>query len=244
MKKRTKLFLIAIIEAIVVVICYSPGILALSVTSDSKVKAVLSVVVAVVLLMIFAFAVVFYLKKPIKEVVDAKQINNINDLVTFLNKYKDMKYFGKTARTVIEQIKRVEASSNRAKDAISCKFERNSLTWQKYYDAIDLAEKSAIENVASVSNRISFFDESEYERLLDYRNDNIPDDIQEKQLALYKENQCKIDKAIAVNEELILKLETFSMEISNLSDATEQDMDSTFAEISHLTEQLKFYAKN
>ena len=74
-----------------------------------------------------------------------------------------------------------------------------------------------------------------------YRNDNIPDDIQEKQIALYKENQAKIEGAIAVNENLILKMDTLSMELAKISNSSEADMETMLGEIEELTKEVKYY---
>ena len=92
-----------------------------------------------------------------------------------------------------------------------------------------------------MTNRMKFFDEEEYARLENYRNDNIPDDIQEKQIALYKENQAKIEGAIAVKENLILKMDTLSMELAKISNSSDSDMEVMLGEIEELTKEVKYY---
>ncbi len=242
MNRKWVLFLIGIGLAIVAVICYSPGLVALSLTSASIVKKVLAVLVAIALVGVYVFFVLRYLKAPKTEPVSAKEVKSLKDLEKVLSEYTAGKHFGKIAQTVMEQLKRLQSSSTRVKKAVDKKFEANSLSWKKYYGIIDTAEKTAIDNIATTANRLTFFDEDEYDRLADYRNDNIPDDIQEKQIALYKENQCKIEEGIAVNENLILKLDSLALELSKITDDNEKETDSTLDEIEELTKQLKFYA--
>ena len=162
-----------------------------------------------------------------------------NDLASVLSEYTKGKYFGPIARTVMGQLERLNVSCSRCKEAISKKFDMQSMSYEKYYSIVDVAQTSANQNVVAMTNRMKFFDEDEYARLENYRNDNIPDDIQERQIALYKENQAKIEQAIAVNENLILKIDTLTMELAKAGG--EKNMDSMLAEIEELTKEVKFY---
>ena len=77
------------------------------------------------------------------------------------------------------------------------------LSWDKYHSAVEAANQIALENLISLANRMQLFDEKEYARLKHYKDDNIPDNIQEKQIKLYKQNLDLIKDAITVNENLV-----------------------------------------
>ena len=66
-------------------------------------------------------------------------------------------------------------------------------------------------NVAAMSGRMSIFDEEEYERLKHYKEDDIPDDIQEEQLKLYRDNYESTKAALALNEKILLKLDALAV---------------------------------
>lgn len=183
----------------------------------------------------------WYLREPKQVMMDENENHSYSELQNVLSSYTNGKYFGKIAKTVMEQLERLNTSCERTKEAINKRFDRSSLSYEKYYSIVDVAEKTANQNVVAMTNRMKFFDEEEYARLENYRNDNIPDDIQEKQIALYKENQAKIEGAIAVNENLILKMDTLSMELAKISNSSEADMETMLGEIEELTKEVKYY---
>lgn len=183
----------------------------------------------------------WYLREPKAVMMDEHISHSYGELYKVLEDYTKGKYFGPIARTVMDQIERLNNSCHRAKEAIARKFDKSSMSYEKYFGVVDVAESTANQNIVAMTNRMKFFDEKEYERLENYRNDNIPDDIQEKQITLYKENQAKLEQAIAVNENMILKLDTLSMELSNSTDANDESMNTTLDEIEELTKQVKYY---
>lgn len=241
MKKNKKwiFLLFGIAEAIIAVICFSRGILNLMSFDGSIVKAIIAIGIVVILIAGFVCMSIWYLHEPKVAMMDENASYSNNELISVLDEYTGGKYFGPIARTVKEQLSRLNRSCERSKAAIVKKFDVQSMSYEKYYSIVDAAEKTANQNVVAMTNRMKFFDEDEYARLENYRNDNIPDDIQERQIALYKENQAKIEQAIAVNENLILKLDTLTMELAKAG--SDQNMDSMLAEIEELTKEVKFY---
>ena len=91
-----------------------------------------------------------------------------------------------------------------------------------------------------MANRMQLFDSSDYLRLQNYKDDDIPDDIQEKQLELYEKNITMINNAIALNEQLLLKLDMLSMELASTIDSNDSNT-ALLDEISKLTEEAKYY---
>ena len=104
------------------------------------------------------------------------------------------------------------------------------------------AETAAIKNVVAMANRMRLFDEKEYARLQHYREDDIPDDIQEEQLRLYQKNFDNVRATIAHNEKLLLKLDALAMEISSSSSGDDTNLNNELiGEIERLTDETKYY---
>lgn len=61
------------------------------------------------------------------------------------------------------------------------------MSWDKFQSIVANAEESAIKNVVAMSGRMSIL-LKKYERLKHYKEDDIPDDIQEEQLKLYRDS--------------------------------------------------------
>lgn len=239
--KKWILLIFGLVEAIIAVVCLSRGILNLWNTNGSAIKILIPIGILIALIAGYILMSIWYLREPKQVMMDENENHSYSELQNVLSSYTNGKYFGKIAKTVMEQLERLNTSCERTKEAINKRFDRSSLSYEKYYSIVDVAEKTANQNVVAMTNRMKFFDEEEYARLENYRNDNIPDDIQEKQIALYKENQAKIEGAIAVNENLILKMDTLSMELAKISNSSEADMETMLGEIEELTKEVKYY---
>ncbi len=239
--KKWILLIFGLVEAIIAVVCFSRGILNLWNTNGSAIKILIPIGILIALIAGYILMSIWYLREPKQVMMDENENHSYSELQNVLSSYTNGKYFGKIAKTVMEQLERLNTSCERTKEAINKRFDKSSLSYEKYYSIVDVAEKTANQNVVAMTNRMKFFDEEEYARLENYRNDNIPDDIQEKQIALYKENQAKIEGAIAVNENLILKMDTLSMELAKISNSSESDMEVMLGEIEELTKEVKYY---
>ena len=239
--KKWILLIFGLVEAIIAVVCFSRGILNLWNTNGSAIKILIPIGILIALIAGYILMSIWYLREPKQVMMDENENHSYSELQNVLSSYTNGKYFGKIAKTVMEQLERLNTSCERTKEAINKRFDKSSVSYEKYYSIVDVAEKTANQNVVAMTNRMKFFDEEEYARLENYRNDNIPDDIQEKQIALYKENQAKIEGAIAVNENLILKMDTLSMELAKISNSSESDMEVMLGEIEELTKEVKYY---
>lgn len=236
--KYIKLGVLNILIALLFVILYSPGLIGLRPSDASILRAGLSIIFFLLLLGAFIIGNYCLIRTRVHKKIISENVNNTEQAISILKTYKDGRYFGSIASTEIEQLRRLEKSIERAKDTINSKFTPSSMSWEKYFEVVDACGCSAIRNVISMANRMQLFDEKEYERLQYYKEDDIPDDIQEKQIELYSKNLELIKSAIQLNEQIILKLDTLSMEMGlTPEDSSDQILD----EITELTEELKYY---
>ncbi len=239
MKNIWKILLLNLSIAAAAVICYSDGLLALRVTDPNIIRAGLSILSGLGLGAGLVGGNVALLKAPGKPKVLA--LKSPDEAQTVLKEYFRSEYFGDLARAAYEQLGRLENSRGRASAAILTKFQQGSMSAHRYISAVDAAAETVRQNVVNIAIRMRIFDDDEFRRLKHYRDDDIPDDIQIRQIELYERNTELIKKAIAANEELLLKLDTLAMEVSDSTLHTGEEPDALLGEISRLTDELKYY---
>lgn len=242
MIKYLKLFAANICIVIAAVILYSPGLICLRITDYSIFRAGMSIIAALALIGLFFGVNIRMLKEPQRKPVLAEDIVDLDGAKDILKSYGGSKYLRSMAATAAEQVERILKCRARLSAILDQKFTKGTMSWDKFHQAALSAEDSTINNVVAMANRMQLFDEKEYERLQHYREDNIPDDIQEQQILLYNKNFDDIKSMIALNEKILLKLNTLTMELSTCS--SEKNLDSNddlLKEIEKLISETKYY---
>ncbi|MBQ9604971.1 MAG: hypothetical protein IJR45_06110 [Firmicutes bacterium] len=236
--KTNKLVKIAVLNLIIIVaavVTYSPGLLAWYPNDPSIFKAGMSILIGIFLAVIFLYGNSRLLSDPKLPVnVD---VNDFSQATKILDMYKNGSYFGKTAQTVLDQIERLGRSMSRLQSEIDRKFDKNSMSNDKYSAIVNEANLCLTDNLISAAQRMQFFDEGEYKRLLNFEKDSIPDDIQQQQLNLYKMNEDSIKNVVTANEKLILQLDTLAVELGSKGESNDELLD----EIKKLTQEVKYY---
>lgn len=240
MKKYRNIIILNIIIVFCAVVCYSPGFLNLRPTDEGIFRAGMSILMIIVLLSVFLYGNYLFLKEPEHKRVSKDMVSDIDKAKLLLKTYFDGKYFGKMAKTASEQLNRMLKSFDRTKVVIDERFGQESLSGNKYYSIVEGAEKTALSNIVTMANRMQMFDEAEYERLKAYKDDDIPDDIQEQQMELYDSNLDKIKTSIALNEKILLSVDRLLMELSS-NDIDDSESDELLEELEQLTKEAKFY---
>lgn len=237
---------IALLNAGIVVagvICYSDGFLGLRLADPSIIRAGLSVIAGIALAAALGGGNYLLLKEPSAVPADrllTQESISTDKIEALFKKYYASRYFGDYARTSVDQLHRIEKCMSRASAVINTKFTPGSITADRYSSVVAAAAEAAMNNMKAIAVGMQMFDDEEYRRLQHYKEDDIPDDIQEKQIDLYNRNFAHIKDSIAKNEHLILKTDTLVMEIS-AGNATEDTNGELLEEISKLTEELKYY---
>ena len=239
-KRNLKLVLLNLGIVVTAVVSYSEGLLGLRPTDPSILKAGLSILIGLLL----GFGLIvgnFLLLKDPKPTAKPLELRSAKQIEEALSRFTGSHYFGDLANTGLTQYRRLSDCAARATAAVHLKFQKGTLSADRYVGAISAAENAAMDNIRTMAMRLSVLSDEEYMRLLDRKNDDIPDDIQEQQLALYHKNLAFIRHGVAVNESLILKLETLAFEFSDAAAEEAGKADKTIEEIAALTEELKFY---
>lgn len=240
MKNIFKIISLNLNIAIIAIIGYSPGFLNLRLSDESVFRAGMSIILGLFLLIIGIIANLRFISPKSKRIYISNNAIDITDTVSILETYKQDLYIGNIAKTGLEQINRLNKSVTRTEMEIKRKFGESAISYSKYHSVIDNANKMILENLISLGKRLQLYDANELERLKNYKDDDIPDEIQEKQIGLIKRNYEQASKAIIANENLILSLDTLAMEITELS-SCDDDKSHFLEEIEQLTEEVKYY---
>ena len=240
--KIIKMAILNIVIVAVAVLAYSEGFLALRPGDASILRAGMAIFIAVAEVFAFFYGNYQLLSDRPRIAYDRETLTDLSQARAALHSFHGGRFFGRIADTSVEQLDRLGRTMERAERAIGMKFEQGSMTYDRYHSVVQAARDASLANCIALANRMQLFDESEYAKLQHYREDDIPDDIQEKQLALYKKNMDLIQSSVAANEHLILALDTMSVELTDPQN-TDDDGDNAqiLDEIAKLTEQVKLY---
>lgn len=242
MRKLLKLTAVNLGIAAAAVILYSPGLVALRLSDYSIFRAGMSIIAALALIAVFFLANIRLLRAPDHKPVTLDEVPDLEKAKNILKEHCGGKYFGSMARTASEQLDRILKCRQRLSGILEQKFARGSMSFDKFDSVAAAAEVSAIKNVVAMANRMRLFDEKEYARLQHYREDDIPDDIQEEQLRLYQKNFDNVRSTISLNEKILLKLDALTMEISSLNSGDDKNLNHELIhEIEKLIDETRYY---
>lgn len=242
MKRYLKLAAADLCIAASAVVLYSPGLVNLRLSDYSIFRAGMSIIAAVILITLFFVINIRLLKEPEQKPIMLEDVPDLERAKDILQDYCKGRYFGSLAKTASEQLDRILKCRQRLSVILEQKFTRGTMSWDKFNSTVSAAEASAIKNVVAMANRMCIFDEKEYARLQNYREDDIPDDIQEEQLRLYQKNLEAIRWTIALNEKILLKLDALAMEISSSASRNDTDWNHELvSEIERLIEETRYY---
>lgn len=234
--KKIKITILNLSIIIIAIICYSPGLLALRPT-DSFFRAGLSILIGIFLISIFIIGNRHLIEGPEHEWIPTGTEINTDQAEMILKGYYGGS-FGNLAKTAAGQIERLKKISNRAEKIIGEKFNQGSISWQRYISVVKSAEDVLTKNIVRMANRMQMFDEEEYKNLQHYKEDDIPDDIQEEQISIYNRNIGLIKDIISANEKILVKMDVLAMELAEGNTEDEQDILDT---IKRLAEEAKYY---
>ncbi len=220
------------------VVAYSDGLLGLRPTDPSILRAGLSILTG---LGMGAGLIGGNLKLlSSKKKVENVQALNEAQVKNLLRGYTHSEVFGPLAKTATDQADRTDSAAKRASNAIDLRFGAGTMSGERYRAAVEAARATLQDNLKNVANRMQLFDEEDYRMLKNDKNDSVPADVRQQKALLYRKNIDEIRKCLSLNEKLILKLDTLTVDISD-TDENEETADSLLQEITALTDELKYY---
>lgn len=170
------------------VVLFSPGLLGLSIVDASAVKAALSLTLGIMM----PAGMVAYNYKTISQKNDVKLIGtnqySVEGIRQEMKHYLGSGVFGQVARASLDELDKCEKMQAGVDEVLDRKFEKGSLTYQKFDSIAKAAQDTILANMVNMLNRMKVIDDGVYARLQNYKHDDIPDDIQIQQLELYNKN--------------------------------------------------------
>ncbi len=181
--------------------------------------------------------------------IGTEQLTNEKDYLEALEEKRDKKIFIKDINTVMEQISRIRSRNESLDTILKQHFSPQEMTSVRFRMVIDSVNELFYGNVKKMLNRISIFDDRDYNVIVyKLRYSTVTLSPQESQtlqnrLAVYQEHLDYIHNLIEMNEEIIVKLDRLLLEISKLDDFDENNIEKTEAirEMNDLIRQTKFY---
>ena len=222
------------------VVLFSPGLLGLSIVDASAVKAALYLTLGIMM----PAGMVAYNYKTISQKNDVKLIGtnqySVEGIRQEMKHYLGSGVFGQVARASLDELDKCEKMQAGVDEVLDRKFEKGSLTYQKFDSIAKAAQDTILANMVNMLNRMKVIDDGVYARLQNYKHDDIPDDIQIQQLELYNKNIAAVKEKRNQNEGLIYKLDELRIELA-ASEAVDAAGIKAYAEIDTLIKQIEYY---
>lgn len=239
-KKIIKLLVGNIGFLIAFIFIFSPGFLGLRPTDASIIRAALSITLGIMMpagMVVYNYRTIS--KKEEHLFIGTNQYS-IESIRTEMQRYLESRIFGKIARASLEQLDKCEEMQTGVREVLNRKFDRGSLTYQKFDAIAKTACSTVLANMANMLNRMRVIDDGEYARLQNYQNDDIPDDIQIQRLELYNKNIEAVKEQRNRNEGLVYKLDELRLELA-ASEVVDTESVKAYSEIDTLIRQIGYY---
>ena len=167
-----------------------------------------------------------------------------------LSRYTGVETVGAYARKAISNINDEERKAGYLFNVLDAKFERGSLSWEKFAVAGDSSRKAILRNCAALANRIQTFDYVEYRRLeradrnASHQRGEPLNATQQEKFTLMKSTLVDMDTLTGANARLLLELDKLAAELGKLADAgTNERSERIVEEIRTLIDETKYYSK-
>lgn len=194
---------------------FSQAIGGISLTGDSTVRRVLGYTIIVISVLLFLYGNYTILKSPqVKYDYTIQDLDTPGELVDALEKLSDRTALRPMIQASTGHIQTLKRKKESLKAMIYRKFneEQDSLGLS---DVVAGAEKLLYSNTKQIINGIAVFDQKEFERILP--------DQQPQKYQVYREQIDYIRNKVEENEAILLEFDRLLMEVSKLSDGTQED---------------------
>lgn len=248
MGKYLKLLAFDAAMAVLIVILYSPGLLALRPTDPSILRAGLSIIFAVVIAVALVWVNFDMLRTRKYEHLDTSGNVDEYDVQEVLKRYAHEPVVGQYASNALDEVEASAKKKDSLYDILSRKFGKGTMSWDKFTSVVDSAHVTIMKNAALLANRVQTFDVEGYRKmggLIEsgaYRTDQIPDDLQEEKWSLMRASLEDMKGVVAANERLLLELDKFAIELGQIESASNVDANNAMLdEIQDLVNQTQYY---
>ena len=244
MKKYRKLFVGNAVFAAVEVCLFSPGLLGLSPLSPSPLAAAAAITIGVMSIPFFIWLNRILLAERKTELLKADEEHAWEKSLALMEYYRSSKVLGGIAQSAVSQMEKMDKARGNFEKLVIRRFGAGTLSYEKFMKVMDSAGECFSNGLIKMANKMALFDEAEYKKLssMEYKLDDIPDDIQEERKRFYETTLEGLRFILERNEKILLETDHLMMEMSEMG-CSEQDIDSVAEQINTLIGQLEYYSQ-
>ncbi len=249
-KKRIIGILIAVLLDILTLVLGSIGAFISLFSGHFLAAGIMFFAILILLIVIPLVAVLVTKDRPIK--ITDKQMTyhtvsgseekylGLNEVRRIASRYQYGFFLGKTAKAIVNQTNMVTVKLEDARKAVDNRFERGSITWDRYMGVVDSAADTAVGNLDMMARRISVLDEKEYASLANPIKNLGRNADSSGRLEFYRDNKSSIEKGLSENQEMFNKLDKLALELQYSAD-NQAKTDAVVQDIEDITSQVKYY---
>jgi hypothetical protein len=234
--------------ALAIVVLYSPGLLALSPSDPSILKAGLSIVLGVII----GGSLIYRNVRPLlptqqAETVIAPHDATSDDVTESLKQYADGYVYSDVADRAIEQVQDADERVEKARRLLDARFGKGTMTNDRFLATVNAAADTVRKNCVALANTMSVCDEDELERLLEstksnsYKDEGVSDETMAQRRDTYAAMLTKMKSIASLNERLLDEMDKTLSSIADLENKSDKDTERTMDELQEMTKDLRFY---
>lgn len=242
-KKIIKIAGLNIGIALANIIIFSPGLLNVRFDTSNALSTALGGTAIFLSLSVFFYGNFKLLSNKVTP-IKINEIKSYDDCITVLNQSYGKKTFDNSISTMIEQVEHLKKKKMKILNLLSQKFNVIDEIYERFNTTIFDVEYIFFENIKSILNKISVFDEEDYERMRSsIAQKKFSNDIITSKMNIYNEYLSFVKEAVEDNEEIILKLDALLLEISKFDSLETGEIDNMkeIKEMDELIKKSKYY---
>lgn len=236
MKRYARLLATYVLIAVAVVLIYAPWGLALRPWDPELLRAGFSIIAGIALAGVFGTSTYLALKDPDVKLLEPTKVLSVEEVEPVLEEYREAPVVGEIATEALEQIHSAARKRARLRKVISIQFSEGSMSWDRFCDLVDTAQRTILRNSALVANNVQSFDRDAYIKA------QHAGAKQSEHLALYDQSLAEMQEVLAANERVLLEMAKLEHELSKLeADDTREEAGQTIEELQGLIEETRYY---
>ena len=210
-----------VLIAVAVVLIYAPWGLALRPWDAELLRAGFSIIAAIALAGVFGTSTYLALKDPDVKLLEPTKVLSVEEVEPVLEEYREAPVVGEIATEALEQIHSAARKRERLRKVIGIQFSEGSMSWDRFCDLVDTAQRTVLRNSALVANNVQSFDRDAYIKA------QHAGAKQSEHLALYDQSLAEMQEILAANE--------------READDTREEAGQTIEELQGLIEETRYY---
>ncbi len=201
------------------VVVFSNAFLKVQLIGGSPLESAAGIAIVFLSIVSFFYFNLQIINQPSGKIDPKATVDKITNLDTCLKVLDDMDYAGTFSAKISEiklQIQQMKKKLTLITEILLQKFSASEISYQKFKATLDSAETVLCANIKSIINKISAFDDEEYNQLSKGRS-RLKPEIARQKLDIYQQYINYVDLAVEDNDELLLRLDKLLLEISKFN---------------------------